>query len=314
MLKMTCIFLLVFLSVQLNAAEKDTLVIGKLVIAGAETKDADIEKKAESIIAEMSDIGISKFEIREFHGISQMVDALSKGQVDWLTSTLFPALIYAEYTHADIFEQKYKSGLPKFYSVFFVRKDSEINSIDHLERRMLMFGNAFSSGSYFAPYYELNERRYTMVNYGAKLDDEVIGKRRIYYKFSYNEEEIVRNLLSGKADIGVMSNFDYDAIPEEKKNQLKIIHNTAAFAQYVEVIRGDLKLSVKKRLKERVKALNAEIEKPVLSVDNEKTTRFYKFVGEGRDGFVYLRSLVEHGIIPVLLDKKEKEKKKNYFY
>ena len=179
---------------------------------------------------------------------------------------------------------------------------------------MLMFGNAFSSGSYFAPYYELNEKRYTLINYGAKLDEEIIGKRRIYYRFSYNESEIVRSVLARKSDIGVMSNFDYDAISDEKKEQLKIIHSTASFAQYVEVIRDDLELSVKKRLKELVKASNSRIEKPVLTIDNEKTTRFYKFVGEGRDGFVYLRSLIEHGIIPVLLDKKEKAKKKNYFY
>ena len=297
----------------LNAADKDTLVVGKLVISGTDVED-DIRERAESIISEMSDLGISKVETREINSISQMIDALTTGQVDWVSSELFPALIYAEYTDADIFEQNFKSGLPKFYSVFFVRKDSDVTSIDNLERKMLMFGNAFSSGAYFVPYYELNERRYTLINYGAKLDDEIIGKRRIYYKFSYNESEIVRGVLAREADIGVMSNHDYDVISDEKKQQLKIIHSTASFAQYVEVIRDDLELSVKKRLKKLVKSANAKIDNPVLVVDNEKTTRFYKFVGEGRDGFVYLRSLVEHGIIPVLLDKKEKVKKKNYFY
>ena len=313
-IKITGLFLLMCLSMPVNAADKDTLVVGELVISGIEVKNDDIRQRAESIISEMSDLGISKVETREINSISQMIDALTTGQIDWVTSELFPALIYAEYTNADIFEQNFKSGLPKFYSVFFVRKDSDLTSIDNLERKMLMFGNAFSSGSYFAPYYELNERRYTLVNYGAKQDDEIIGKRRLYYKFSYNESEIVRSLLARKADIGVMSNYDYDAIPDEKKQQLKVIHSTASFARYVEVIRNDLDLAVKKRLRELIKASNAKIEKPVLLDNNEKTTRFYKFVGEGRDGFVYLRSLLEHGIIPVLLDKKEKTKKKNYFY
>ena len=312
--KITGLFLLICLSMPVNAADKDTLIVGKLVIPGIDVKDDDIRERAESIISEMSDLGVSKVETREINSISQMIDALTTGQVDWVSSELFPALIYAEYTNADIFEQSFKSGLPKFYSVFFVRKDSDLTSIDNLERKMLMFGNAFSSGSYFAPYYELNERRYTLINYGAKLDEEIIGKRRIYYKFSYNESEMVRSVLARTADIGVMSNYDYDAISDEKKQQLKVIHSTASFAQYVEVIRNDLELSIKKRLKELVKASNAKIEKPVLFVDNEKTTRFYKFVGEGRDGFVYLRSLVEHGVIPVLLDKKEKRKKKSYFY
>jgi len=311
---MTALSLLVILSLPANADTKETLVVGRLVLSGSEIQNDDIQPKAEAIVRGMSDLGVSKVKILELNSISKMIDALDNGDVDWVTDTLFPALIYAEYTNADIFEQRFKSGLPKFYSVFFVRKESNLDSIDHLERKTLAFGNAFSSGSYFAPYYELNERRYTLVRYGAKLDDEVIGKRRIYYKFSSNESEVVKKVIGVKADIGVMSNFDYDALPAEQKDQLKIIHKTAAFVKYVEAVRGDLELEIKKRLKQLIMEHNENREESVLTVDNERTTRFYKFVGEGRDGFVYMRSLVEHGTIPVLIEKKEKQKKKSYFY
>lgn len=301
-------------SMPLKSAQKETLVIGKLVSSVVEDNKA-VDAKAEAIVEGLSEYGVSEYEIKEVKGISQMLEMLTAGKIDWVTDTLFPALIYAEYANADIFEQNLKSGLPKFYSVFFVKKESDIESVADLDRKMLAFGNAFSTESYFIPYYELTEQRYTLLNYGAKVDEEIIGaKRRIYFRYSYNEDEVVRQVLMGKVDAGVISNHDYMKLPAEKKAQLKIVHNSAAFIKNIEVVRGGIDPPLKRKLKQLIYEYNAETERTVIPVDNDKTTRFYKFIGEGRDGFVYLRSLVEHGTVPVLIEKKQKKKKKDYFY
>ncbi len=294
--------------------KKNTLIVGKLNIGNDEKVD-DLYKRAKAISSEMLDLGIENVEIVEFISVAQMLDALKKGEVDWITERLFPALISAEHTDADIFPQRLKAGVPKFYSVFFVKKNSEVNSLRNLERKSLAFCHAFSSGCYFLPYYELNEQRYSLVVYGAKESDEIIGKRRIYYSFAKTEDGVVNSVLTGKSYVGAMSNHHYAALPPEKKDQLKIIHKTPAFIQKVEILRGDLELTIKKRLKQLVSEYNSNDERPVLSADNEKTNRFYKFVGEGRDGFVYLRSQVKHDSVPVLIEKKQKKKKKkSYFY
>ncbi|MDH5766799.1 MAG: phosphate/phosphite/phosphonate ABC transporter substrate-binding protein, partial [Gammaproteobacteria bacterium] len=189
------VFLFALSGMSVNAGEKNTLVVASLLQPGVENNPGEIMARAERIIQQMSIPGLIDVEIKEYKSITEVIDAFALGDIDWVTSSLFPALIYAEYAGADIFEQRLSSGIPKFYSVFFVRKDSSVNSLADIEKKILSFGNAFSSGAYFAPYYELNEQHYNMINYGTKLDDEVVGsKRRIYFKFAYNEDEIVRNV------------------------------------------------------------------------------------------------------------------------
>ncbi|MDH5485464.1 MAG: phosphate/phosphite/phosphonate ABC transporter substrate-binding protein [Gammaproteobacteria bacterium] len=260
-----------------------------------------------------TDDGIEAVEIVSVDTVEAMINAFKEKRIDWLTAPLFHALIYAEKAHAVIFTQKLKSGISKFHTVFFVRKDSEITQLEKIERKMVGFGSPLSSSDFFVPYYELHEHNYTLVKYGEKLDGEVLGKKRLYYRFSGSQRDVVKDVLSGQIDVGVLSNHQYEKILPELKKDLRVMYRTASFPIEIEVIRTDIDPSLKMKLRDVINQYNNERDDvPVLQSDG-KQGKFYDFVGEGRDGFVYLRSILKHEVVPVILNDRNEpdEKTKN---
>jgi phosphonate transport system substrate-binding protein len=232
-----------------------------------------------------------------------MIAAIKTGRVDWVTDSLFPALIFADKTGAEIFLRRWEEEIEKDHTVFVTLKTSDVNSLDDLERKIIIFKDARSTSSYFIPYYELLDEDYVLALYGKGDAKKIGGKKRLYYRFAEKEYDVLQEVLKSGWNIGVFNNVEYDVLSSEIKGELKVIHRTASYPRAVELVRNDLDVDIKNKLKNIL--LESEKQTKTSTILSESgSRRFDEFVAEGRDSYVYLKNLVRHGVVPVIDEEK----------
>lgn len=303
LIKILFLLLLVYFQITNVVAEnKKNLIIGKVAESDIQKNYAQMKSLVDYVSGKMADVGIEKGEVYFAKNHQEMIEAIMTGKVDWVTDSLFSALIFADKTNAEIFLRRMKKEIPKDHTVFAVLKTSEVNSLDDLERKIILFEGKNSTSSYFIPYYELLDEGYILTLYG-KGTGRVSGiKKRLYYRFAKKKQDILKEVLKSGGNVGVFNNNDYDALNPQIRKKLKVIHKTASYPRAVELVRSDLDIDIKNKLKKILLESESQTKASVI-LNKSGTKRFYEFVAEGRDSYVYLKSLIKHGVVPVIHDK-----------
>lgn len=290
-------FLVVFIgfySCVLNASETLSVVHAQLALPG----DQLIQKGVSSVLSkQLAELNLEVEESPLKNELPAGLVALKENKVDWLTSSLFPALILANKSNVEIIYHEKENVENKYHTVFFVRKNNEINSLSGLERKIINFNHSLSTSGYFIPYYELLEKEYELVLYGNEKSRKKGEKNRIYYKLRKSSKNIVNSVLENIINIGVLSNLEFDALPQSQKKQLKIIFQTVSYPREVEIVRTGLDVQVKEKLKS-VLVSQKKATKTRSKLLNSGTRRFDEFIRDGRDGYVYMKNLIKHNVVP----------------
>ena len=155
------------------------------------------------------------------------------------------------------------------------------------------------------PFYELSNFGYTPRVYGQGDGKENNKKKRIFYRFQSNTIKIVDDVLRNNLNIGVMIDRDYNSLSDDVKKKLRIIHQTAAYPETVELIRSDLNLKIKQKLKKLLLGDYDAKSTDSVAVSKSEGRRFEKFVAEGQDGYIYLRNIIQHEVVPINFDIKK---------
>jgi len=119
-----------------------------------------------------------------------------------------------------------RKGKVEYYSLFFVRKDSKVKSIDDLVGKTVAFEDRNSTSGFLLPYSYLIDKGFSFneLSRGKKPD-----KNKINYIFGKSELNISTLVQLGKVDAGILSSDDWINIklnPENYKNNSTIIGRT----------------------------------------------------------------------------------------
>ncbi len=249
--------LLTFFSLSLLA--KDTLVLG-IVSANPKKHYHTLKPIANYAASKMQDLGITKSKVLIARDNDHMIQLLNSGEVDWVTETPFSAILFEQQAEAELILLKRKKGNLFYSTVFFTRKDSGINNIDQLIGKSLAFEDKGSTSAYFVPASELIRRQLPLLFMSRPRENPPVSK--IGFSFSGSEINTASWVHIGIADVGVISNLDWETkekMPLKLKKDLKIIHRTKLFPRGVELVRKELPLPIKHRLKHTL--LNAHLDK-----------------------------------------------------
>jgi ABC-type phosphate/phosphonate transport system substrate-binding protein len=286
------------------ADNKSTLVIGKVSVEQSKAEFSALMALAEKIIPQLKGEGIKKAEVYMAESVPEMIKAVRAGKVDWVSDNLFVSLILAENTRSDSFLSKFRE-VKKYSTVFFVKKNSELNSLKDVRKKIVIFGDQISTNRYFVPYYELTSHGYTPIVYG-RSEDEAGKKRNVFYRFENEHNKLIQEIMTNALNIGVLSNEEYALLPDSTKDKLKVIHQTIAYPETLDLIRFDLDIDLKLKLK-NILLNDREINKKEKNF-KAGTSRFENFVAEGRDGYVFLRGIIKHDVVPTNIKKIENTK------
>ena len=126
---------------------------------------------------------------------------------------------------------RWKEGVSSYHSVFFVEKNSPINSINDFKGSTIIFESPESTSGYFLPKYHLFKE-------GFKTNSET--NFDINYIFSNDDENTPNWIIEKKGDVGVASNVDYEKFPENIKSELKIVEESTDVPRFWVSHRSDL--------------------------------------------------------------------------
>lgn len=232
------------------AADSGVLVLGRISDDPKAHYD-QLKPLLDYVVPRLADVGIREGRILMAKDPQQMASYLRRGRVDWVTETSGTAGILQQRAGAKPLLLTERDGTSQYHSVFFVRRDSGLSTLDDLRGHSVAFQRPTSTSAYFAPAAELLGRGYSLellLSPTDRLDSGVVG-----YLFARSELNIATWVHKRLVDVGVMSNLDWEnprRMPAAFRRDLVQIGRTDDYPRAIEVVRSDLDPRVEARLRD----------------------------------------------------------------
>lgn len=203
------------------------------------------------VVPRMANVGIREGRVLMARDAQQMASYLRRGQVDWVTETAGSGMLLQTRGSAEALLLTERDGTSSYRAVFFVRRDSAIQSLDDLRGRSVAFQNNASTSAYFMPAIELLRRRMSLNLLLSPMDKPTGGT--VGYVFARSELNIGAWVHKRLVDVGTMSDIDWNnpaRLPASYRKDLKVVHTSEPVPRALEMVRGDLDPKVRARLRE----------------------------------------------------------------
>ena len=232
------------------AAERSVLVLGRLS-DDPKSHYEQLKPLLDYVVPRMRDVGIVEGRILMAKDLQQMASYLRRGRVDWITETSGTAMALSQRSGIEPLLLTERNGVGRYHGVFFVRRDSPINSLEDLKGRTLAMQSVWSSSSYLMPMMEL-------LNRGIRPEilltpQDTPTANTVGYVFTRSELNISTYVHKRVVDAGVISNIDWQSeqrMPAVFRRDMRVLHETEDVPRAVEMVRADLDPAVRARLQE----------------------------------------------------------------
>ncbi|WP_454829867.1 phosphate/phosphite/phosphonate ABC transporter substrate-binding protein [Pseudoxanthomonas wuyuanensis] len=203
------------------------------------------------VVPRMREVGITEGRILMASDTQQMTSYLRRGRVDWVTETAGTAMRLQERAGAKPLLLTERGGVSRYRGVFFVRRDSGLETLADLEGRTVAFQNTASTSAYFAPAVELLDAGQRLEILLSPMDRPALDS--VGYVFARTELNIAVWVHKRLVDAGVVSSQDWDDVrrlPPAFRNDFRVIHQTQEYPRALEMVRRDLDPKIEARLRE----------------------------------------------------------------
>lgn len=246
------------------------------------------------VVPRMRDVGITEGRILMARDAAQMTSYLRRGRVDWVTETAASAMLFERRAAARTLLLTERNGVSRYRTLFFVRDDSPVRSLDDMRGRSVAFQRRASTSAYFVPAHELLVR-------GLRLEvllspKDVPPSDSVGYLFGRSENNLSHWVHKRLVDAAAMSNLDWarpDAVPDSLRDDLRIVHETPAFPRALEMVRGDLDPAVAARLREVLLEASSDPGAKAALRHFFGTTRFLELGADDEVGLEFMRGVVD---------------------
>lgn len=255
-------------------AENGILVLGR-VSDDPKAHYEQLKPLLDYVVPRMADVGIREGRVLMARDVQQMGSYLRRGRVDWVTETSGTAMMLAERTGALPLLMTERDGVERYHTVYFVRKDSPVRSLEDLRGRSIAFQNRASTSAYYVPATELM---------GAGLQLEVLlspmdrpAPDSVGYVFGRSELNVSSWVHKGLVDAGAMSNIDWinpQRVPPTFRDDFRIMRETPEYPRGVEMVRATMEPRVRERLREVLLQAAADPDARDALLGFFQTTRF----------------------------------------
>ncbi|MCW5582118.1 MAG: phosphate/phosphite/phosphonate ABC transporter substrate-binding protein, partial [Luteimonas sp.] len=246
------------------------------------------------VVPRRADVGIREGRVLMARDAQQMQSYLRRGRVDWVTETAGTAMLLQRRAGAEPLLMTERDGVDCYHTLYFVRRDSPVHSLDDLRGRSIAFQNRSSTSAYYVPAIELLERGLVLEVLLSPADRPAPGS--VGYVFARSELNVSSWVHKGLVDAGAMSNLDWvnpHRVPETFRADLRIIRETPDYPRALEMVRGSLDDRVKRRLREVLVGAADDPDAREALLRFFKTTRFVPVDRDIEHALRHLREGVE---------------------
>jgi phosphonate transport system substrate-binding protein len=200
-----------------------------------------------SLVAYLADVlgrkGIAVSRLVIAHDVPDMLRRVAGGEVDAVIEGVFPTLWIAQRTHAlDPALLAWRKGQREYRSVFFVRKDSPLRSLDDLRGRLLALEAPRSTSAFALPLATLQLHGLRATPEGGEAGHGAA----VRYVLAGSEANQGYWVLRGRADAGAFNDGDWQRLPDQVRAELRIVHTTAPLLRWLVSFRKGLAPDVRR--------------------------------------------------------------------
>lgn len=267
-----------------------------------------IKPLADYLAANLHSYGIEKSDVIVAKDADQMMKLLEQGKVDILSETVFTASKLAQEANAELLLLRWKKGVEKYSTVFFVRKDSGIESLSDLQGKTIAFEDRDSTSAFYIPASILLQQGFELQELKSPREKPEAG--RIGYLFSdemtatHNEVNISSWICNGVITAGAFSDLNWnddEDMPLQMRNELNIIYQSNPFPRSIVLIRSEIDIGLREEIQRLLLVANKHEDGRSALRMYQKTARFTHLNAKDQDGITYaeqLREIVERYLVP----------------
>lgn len=225
-------------------AQARVLTIGR--VSGNPRKHAGRLKRLGDYIVARHD-GFDTVKVVLTHRAAEMVEAVSKNEIDLISETVFTALQIEGSGNMEMALLEWKDGVRSYHGAVLVRNDSRFERLEDLKGAKIAFEDPGSTSGYFLPYMEILDAGLELVP--DRASGAAPGSLR--YVFGGAELNVVGSLIRGRVDAAAISNLDLDdneVVTERFKPQLRVLHETRQVPRSIMLVRSSLAPDARERL------------------------------------------------------------------
>ena len=192
--------------------------------------------------------GGQRIVVRAARSVPEVAQWLRDGDADFFMDSPLPVLLARHLSGCRPVLRRWKYGEPAYKSVFFVRADSDIQSLEDLVGRVLAFEDRYSSSSFFLPMEHL-------LNSGLqgaflpRVDEPVLGSH-VGLVFSGGDSTTMHWVLAGKVAAGAMNEYGFHRYSGDELSKLRVVAWTDEIPRGLVAVRHDLAPDIENRLVE----------------------------------------------------------------
>jgi phosphonate transport system substrate-binding protein len=171
----------------------------------------------------------------------------------------------------------------EYSSVIFVRRDSNIDTIEDLKGKIVAFEEPFSTSSYFLPKATLMKEGLTLTEKKDFLSS--VSATEVGYVFSGDDETTMVWVLRKRVSGGALHSTDFEQLAKDGISKLKVLAETINVPRHVVSHRADLNPELVAAIEKVLLNMDKDEEGKKVLKDFEKTAKFDRF-DKGAEGFL----------------------------
>ncbi len=178
--------------------------------------------------------------------IPSMREMVRSGEMDIFIDSLYPSLAVCKGGVCEPVLVRWKQGVRFYKTLIFVRKDSDIRSLEDLIGRKIAFKSPFSTSAYFVPYVNLKLMGFELVRLNSFRENPPEGK--VGYIFAWADKNVVAWVFLKNTDAGAIENGDFKDIAGRNAENFRIIWESEEiprhFVNFSPEIKGELRRAI----------------------------------------------------------------------
>jgi phosphonate transport system substrate-binding protein len=264
-------FLSLLLILPDRALEAEILRLGSI----SKDPQKEIEKflpLARYIEKNLQPSGITDVKVVVAKSIPHMASLFNADKIDIFIDSPFPIVAVRCLSKTKLLLRRWKKGSRAYYTVIFVRKDSDIKELDELKGKKIAFDDPFSSSGYLLPKVSLMNEGFRVIPVKSISDN--VKSNEIGYIFSYDDDNTLFWVSRGYVAAGAVDDQNFFHSAKKYKDSLRIIYRTLPIPRHIVSYRANLRPWLVARIKGILIQMEYMKEGRETLRKFEKTTRF----------------------------------------
>jgi phosphonate transport system substrate-binding protein len=203
----------------------------------------------------------------------QLARLIEQRKVDFYMESPYPTYLVNDVQGvARLMLRRWKGGMAEYRSLIFTKKNGEINRLEDLRGKVLVFESPDSTSGHFLPRHFLTRKGFKFID-KSRFNPEALATD-IGYLFAGSQEKVVDWVLTKKAAAGAFSDDDYARLDEKKRSDIIILAETERLPRHLVSVRKDFSPELADRLEKILLSMHENDQGRKILKNTDDTTKF----------------------------------------